>query len=65
MTRSYAIVMLGIALILGAMAYWGMGSVQGASFFGQSETIPLCLGYAAAGLVGCAVIASEMAKVRF
>jgi hypothetical protein len=65
MTRSFAFVLLGIALILGGMAYWGMGSVQGATFFGQSETIPLSLGYAAAGFIACAVVASEMAKVRF
>jgi hypothetical protein len=64
MTRSVAILLIGIALVCGGLAYWGIGSSQGASFFGASE-IPLLLGYAAAGFVALAVVASEVAKVRF
>lgn len=64
MTRTLALVMLAIALVLGGVAYWGVVSSQGAMFFG-STTIPLYLGYAAGAIVACAVIAGEMAKVRF
>jgi len=64
MPRSVAVVLMGIALICGGLAYWGIGSSQGALFFGSS-TIPALLGYAAAGLVACAVIAGELSKVRF
>jgi hypothetical protein len=64
MPRLIALVLMGIALILGGLAYWGIGSSQGATFFGASE-VPMLLGYAAAGLVACAVIATEMTKIRF
>jgi hypothetical protein len=64
MPRSIALVLLGIAMICGGLAYWGIGSSQGTTFFGASE-IPLFLGYAAAGLAACAVIATEMTKIRF
>jgi len=57
--------MLGIALICACLAYWGIGSSQGILFFQGREVVPLCLGYAAGGLVACAVIATELSKVRF
>lgn len=64
MTRTAALTLLGIASMLAGLAYWGIASTQGASFFGSS-TIPLGLGYAAGGIVALAVIATEMSKVRF
>ena len=57
--------LVGGALLCGALAYWGIDSSRGATFFQGWESVPLFLGYLAAGLLAIVIVVSELGKERF